>query len=80
MEHVAALRPLNLSSASCSKKRKSQEAVAVYLGGFYVSASGMTVNVTGVQLTLFSSCPYLGMLYLIISPPSRAGRFGDFLS
>ena len=33
-----------------------------------------------VVLTLFSSCPYLGMLYLIITPPSTAGRFGDFLS
>ena len=57
MEHAAAaLRPLSLSSASCSKKRKSQEAVAVYLGGFYVSASGMTVNVTGVQLMGYFMC------------------------
>ena len=31
-------------------------------------------------LTLFSSCPYLGMLYLTITPPATAGRFGDFLS
>ena len=31
-------------------------------------------------LTLSLSCPYLGMLYLIITPPSTAGRFGDFLS
>ena len=30
--------------------------------------------------TLFSSCPDLGMLYLIITPPTTAGRFGDFLS
>ena len=31
-------------------------------------------------LTLSLSCPYLGMLYLIITPPSTAGRFGDFLN
>ena len=33
-----------------------------------------------VPLTLSFSCPYLGMLFLIITPPSAAGRFGDFLS
>ena len=57
MEHAAAAQcPLNLSSLTGSKKRKSQEAVAVYLGGFYVSASWMTVNVTGVQLMGYFMC------------------------
>ena len=41
----------------CSEKRNPQEAVAaVYLGGFYVSASWMTVNVTGVQLMGYFMC------------------------
>ena len=35
---------------------------------------------TGLGVVRVGSCPYLGMLYLIITPPSRAGRFGDFLS
>ena len=33
-----------------------------------------------LHLTLSLSCPYLGMLYLIITPPSTAEKFGDFLS
>ena len=29
---------------------------------------------TGIVLTLFSSCPYLGMLYLIITPPKQGRK------
>ena len=47
---------------------------------FIISAQSGENCLTFCVLTLSLSCPYLGMLYLIIPPPSTAGRFGDFLS
>ena len=58
----------------CSLERKKPEVFKTHHRYFCLYAT------SGAHLTLFSSCPYLGMLYLIKTPPSRAGRFGDFLS